>query len=441
MEADPSLSVPGIFLQMIQFLPLTTGIAIAIVVTILLLVSSALISGSEVAYFSLKASDQSQMQEESSRSCHLALHHLEEPELLLASILIANNFVNVGIVILSSFVASELVIINQPGVLKFIFEVIIITGMILFFGEILPKVYAGQYPKKFAAFMAYPLLIVIRLFKPLGKIMVKSTNVVNKRLAKRMKSISLDDISHALELTGDDIQEGKEILKGIVTFGNINVEEIMTSRVDVVDLDIKSEFSKVISVIVESGYSRIPVYDEGPDDVKGILYVKDLLPHLGKDNSFNWQSLLRPAYYVPETKRLTDLLQEFKTKKIHMAVVVDEYGGTAGIVTLEDILEEIVGDISDELDDEETIFSMQPDGSYVFEGRTLLKDFFRVTNIDEEHFKKISGEAETLAGMLLEIKGEIPAKHETIETGKYTFTILAADNRRIKKIKFAQKKQ
>lgn len=398
-------------------------------------------SGSEVAFFSLKASDRLEMQEQESRSCQLALQHLKEPELLLATILIANNFVNVGIVILSTFISSNLVIFNQPGILKFVFEVILITGMILFFGEILPKVYAGQYPKKFAYTMAYPLLIVIRIFKPLSSILVNSTNVVNTHLTKKVKNISLDDISDALDLTGDQIQEGKDILKGIVSFGNINVEEIMTSRVDVVDIDIKSELTKVISVIVESGYSRIPVYEEGPDDVKGILYVKDLLPHLGKDNTFKWQKLIRPAYYVPETKHINDLLQEFKTHKIHMAIVVDEYGGTAGIVTLEDILEEIVGDISDELDEEENTFSLQPDGSYIFEGKTLLKDFIRIINIDEEQINNISGDAETLAGMLLEIKGEIPVKHETIEIGSFIFTILAADNRRIKKIKFSQKKQ
>ncbi len=432
MEADPSVILPVLLNQIIGFLPVTTGILIAIFVTVFLLISSALISGSEVAYFSLKANDISDLKEHNSSSGNLALQHLEKPELLLATILIANNFVNVGIVILSSFIATGLVVINQPGAIKFIFEVIFITGMILFFGEILPKVYAGQFPKRFASFMAFPLLLIIRLFKPISNL--------NRRIAKRMKNISLDDISHALELTGDELKEGKHLLKGIVTFGNINVVEIMTSRVDIVDVDCKSELSKVISVIVESGYSRIPVFEDGPDDVKGVLYVKDLLPHIGKDNTFKWQTLIRPAYYVPETKRINDLLKEFKTNKIHMAVVVDEYGGTAGIVTLEDILEEIVGEINDELDEEEMTFSLQPDGSYIFEGKTLLKDFFRITNINEEHFDKVLGEAETLAGMLLEIKGNIPAKHETIETGLYAFTILAADNRRIKKIRFTQKK-
>jgi putative hemolysin len=440
LEADPSLLMPGTFLQMIQFLPLTPGILAAMAVAIILLISSALISGSEVAYFSLGAADLSKIRLQKSTSSKLAVRHLEKPDLLLATILIANNFVNVGIVILSSFIASEVVVFDQPGVLKFLFELIIITGLILFFGEIMPKIYAGQHPLKFATFIAYPLFLAIQFFKPISSLLLKSTSLINRRVAKKRKAFSLDVISHALELTGDEIQDGKELLKGIVAFGNINVEEIMTARVDVVDLDIDFELSKVFSVIVESGYSRIPVFDDGPDDVKGILYVKDLLPHLGKDNSFPWQSLIRPVYYVPETKRINDLLQEFKTQKIHLAIVVDEYGGTSGIVTLEDILEEIVGEINDEMDEDESLFSMQPDGSYIFEGRTLLKDFFRITNLHEEAFRKISGEAETLAGLLLEIKGQIPFKHETIEIDRFLFTVLAADTRRIKKIKFALKK-
>lgn len=440
MEPDPSLQLSGELIQMIQFFPLTPGILAAIIVVFILLISSALISGSEVAYFSLKATDISEMREQNSRSTKLALQHLEKPEQLLATILIANNFVNVGIVILSSYIAGELVVINQPRVIKFLFEVILITSVILFFGEIMPKVYAGHHSKKIASLLAYPLLLSMKFFKPLSTIMVRTTNIVNQRLIKKKRNISLDEISHALDLTGDELKDGKDILKGIVTFGNINVEDVMTSRVDVVDLDIESELSKVISVIVESGYSRIPVFGDGPDDVKGILYVKDLLPHLGKDQTFKWQELIRPAYYVPETKRINDLLQEFKMHKIHMAIVVDEYGGTAGIATLEDILEEIVGEISDEMDEDEANFYIQPDGSYVFEGKTLLKDFYKVTNIEEELFSKISGDAETLAGLLLEIKGEIPPKHDIIETGQFIFTILSADNRRIKKIKFALKK-
>ena len=428
-------------LLFMQFQPLTPGLLTALGVTIVLLLFSALISGSEVAYFSLRPSDIAEMKDQESKPSQQALQHLENPEKLLATILISNNFVNVGIVILSSFIATNLILFSETGIWSFLFEVVIITAMILFFGEILPKVYAGQVPRKFARYMAFPLLFLSRLFSPLSMLMVKTTNIVNKRLARRMKGISLDDISQALDLTDDNHTEGKDILRGIVTFGNITAEEIMTARVDVVDVDIKSELSKVIQVIVDSGYSRMPVYENGPDDVKGILYVKDLLPHLDKDNSFAWQSLIRQAYYVPETKKINDLLQEFKTHKIHMAVVVDEYGGTSGIVTLEDILEEIVGDISDEQDDEELNFSRLPDGAFVFEGKTLLKDFFRITEVPEDSFQKLTDEPETLAGLLLELKGEIPVKHEIVDYNNYQFTILAADNRRIKKIKFAKKQK
>lgn len=428
-------------LLFMQFQPLTPGLLTALGVTIVLLLFSALISGSEVAYFSLRPSDIAEMKDQESKPSQQALKHLENPEKLLATILISNNFVNVGIVILSSFIATNLIHFSETGIWSFLFEVVVITAMILFFGEILPKVYAGQVPRKFARYMAFPLLFLSRLFSPLSMLMVKTTNIVNKRLARRMKGISLDDISQALDLTDDNHTEGKDILRGIVTFGNITAEEIMTARVDVVDVDIKSELSKVIQVIVDSGYSRMPVYENGPDDVKGILYVKDLLPHLDKDNSFAWQELIRPAYYVPETKKINDLLQEFKTHKIHMAVVVDEYGGTSGIVTLEDILEEIVGDISDEQDDEELNFSRLPDGAFVFEGKTLLKDFFRITEVPEDSFQKLTDEPETLAGLLLELKGEIPVKHEIVDYNNYQFTILAADNRRIKKIKFAKKQK
>lgn len=288
--------------------------------------------------------------------------------------------------------------------------------------------------------MAGPLKNAARFLKPLSILLVKSSEYVRNKAAQKVRNISLNDLSAALDLTGDEIFEEKHILKSIVTFGNINAGEIMTARVEVTDLEIKSDFNKVLSVIVESGYSRIPVFEETPDNVKGILYVKDLLPHLNQDNTFQWQDLIRPAYYVPETKRINDLLTEFQANKIHMAIVVDEYGGTSGIVTLEDILEEIVGEISDELDEEEDFFSVQPDGSLVFEGKTLLKDFYKITGIDENTFDHVRGEAETLAGLILEVKGIIPEKHEIVEIGPYKFTIIAADNRRIKKIKFVQKK-
>jgi gliding motility-associated protein GldE len=418
-------------------MPVTSGVLMAVVAALLLLLVSGAVSGAEVAYFSLSANDLNELKEINSRKLNIALTHLKTPEMLLATILITNNFVNIGVVIASTYISKYMFSINASPLFEFLIKVVFITAILLFFGEILPKVYAGRNKRRVVGLMAYPLLVMKKLTLPLAAPMVRSTNIVNKRLTKHLKNkISLDDISQAIDLTGDELNEEKEILKKIVTFGNINVSEIMTGRVDVIDIDINSDFSKVIAVIVESGYSRIPVYEGSPDNVRGVLYVKDMLPHIDKDNKFEWKKLIRTAYYVPETKRINDLLQEFKTKKIHIAIVVDEYGGTSGIVTLEDILEEIVGEIQDETDDDETKFSVQPDGSYIFEGKTLLKDFFRITKIAEQKFEKIIGEAETIAGLLLELKGEIPTKNEVIEFNNVVFTILSANNRQIKKIKF-----
>lgn len=431
----------NVFMQVVQFQPVGFGIVIAIITTVVLISVTALISCGEVAYFSLTPADVNKIREINNRRYKLALKHLEKTDLLLATILITNNFINVGIVMLLAYVLTNIVIFNGAPVLEFILNVVFISAILLFFCDVLPKVYAGQNSKKVVGFMAYPLLVMRKIFKPLSMILIKSTSIVSKRFSRHLKNnISLDEISQAIDLTGDELNEEKEILKGIVTFGAINVADIMTGRVDVIDLDIKSDFSKVISVIIESGYSRMPVYENSPDNVKGVLYVKDLLPYLGGNNSFEWFNLIRPAYFVPETKRINDLLQEFKSTKIHIAIVVDEYGGTSGIITMEDILEEIVGEIQDEMDDDETNFSLLPDGSYIFEGKTLLKDFFRITGIDEEKFNKIKGDAETIAGLLLEVKGEIPSKNEVVEINNFIFTILAVNNRRIRKIKFSQKK-
>jgi len=424
----------------LDFLPFTLGTLIAIFINILLLLFSALVSGSEVAFFSLEPSDIHFLKEHDTKKNKRILKHLEDKELLLATILISNNFINVAIVILTSFIAAAVVDFGTNETIKFIFEIVFITGIILFFGEILPKVYASQSSRKFAGIMAYPLFILTKLLKPLSLILTKSTNLVNRRIAKKVGNLSMDDFAHALELTGNDISEEKDILEGIVKFGNIDVSEIMTARVDVIDVEIKSNYNKVLQVIIDSGYSRIPVFEETPDNVKGILYVKDLLAHLDKESDFEWQKLIRKAYYVPETKMINDLLEEFQAQKIHMAIVVDEYGGTMGIVTLEDILEEIVGDISDELDEEEEFYTKLPDGSIVFEAKILLNDFHKITDTDEEMFSQVRGEAETLAGLILELKGEIPQKNEVVKFNACIFTIEAADNRRIKKVKFELKK-
>ncbi|WP_255433958.1 gliding motility-associated protein GldE [Carboxylicivirga sp. M1479] len=439
MEIDSiSLVILNIF-EGFDFLPLTGGTLTAILINCCLLLLSALISGSEVAYFSLEPKDLQDLKDDEGKRSKRVLKHLKDKELLLATILISNNFVNVAIVILTSFIVTGLVDFGNNELLKFGIEIVFITGLILFFGEILPKVYASQSSRRFAAFMASPLLFLTRLLKPLSLVLTKSTSIVNRRIAKKVSNLSMDDISHALELAGNDISDEKDILEGIVKFGNIDVSEIMTSRVDVIDVEIQSDYNKVLQVIIDSGFSRIPVFDETPDNVKGILYVKDLLAHLNKSTDFEWQKLIRKAYYVPETKMINDLLEEFQSEKIHMAIVVDEYGGTMGIVTLEDVLEEIVGDISDELDEEEEFFTRMVDGSIVFEAKILLKDFHKITDTDEQLFSEARGEAETLAGLILELKGEMPQKNEVVVFRNCTFTIVAADNRRIKKVKFEQK--
>ena len=432
METE-SFSAAVIVLQSISVAAIDFSSIMALVVILLLLVASALISGSEVAFFSLSPVQHKELEEAQKSSCKTVLELLELPEKLLATILIANNFVNVGIVILSTYTTSKVFDFSQYPILGFMIEVVVITALLLLFGEIIPKVYANQYALRFARFMARPISILSRVFSPLSMILVNSTSFINKRFQKK-QNLSIDDISHALDITEGQITEDKKILKGIVKFGNIDVKEIMKSRVDVVAVDTETQFKKLLSVIVESGYSRIPVYEENFDQIKGVLYIKDLLPHLKEPDEFQWQKLLRKAYFVPETKKINDLLGEFQTKKNHLAIVVDEYGGTSGIVTLEDILEEIVGEITDELDDEDIIYEKLDDNTYEFEGKTLLNDFYRVAACEEDVFDELKGDAETLAGLVLEFKGEIPQKNETIKILNFDFTIKAVDNRRIKKI-------
>lgn len=407
---------------------------------VLLLFCSALISGSEVALFSLSPQQISGIEAEENQKNRRLLKLLRMPEELLATILIGNNFVNVGIVILSSFITNSIVDFSNAPTIGFLVQVVIITFLLLLFGEIIPKVYATQTSVKFSKFMAFPLYYMEKIFRPMSAILIKSTSIVNKRISKK-QNISMGDLSQALELTADEITEEMEILEGIVNFGNINVVEIMKSRVDVVAIDVKTGFGKLKSILIDSGYSRIPVYDETFDNVRGILYVKDLLPHHHKPNTFRWQSIIRPPFYVPETKKINDLLEEFQTQKNHMAIVVDEYGGTSGIITMEDILEEIIGDITDESDEEKETYTLEKDGTYLFEGKTLLNDFFKITELDSDLFENIKGDADTLAGLLLEMKGEIPQKKEEFEYQDFRFIVEAVDNRRIKKIRFLPPKE
>ncbi len=418
-----------------QFYPLTGAAVAGIVVIILLLLLSALISGSEVAYFSLGSGDKQKLS--GSRRDLKVQSNLRNPEKLLATILVSNNFVNVGIVILGAFVTSMLFDFSSSPVLEFVVQAVLITFLLLLFGEILPKVYATHYPLSFARFMAYPLDTLARVFSPLNAILIHSTNFVNKRLRKKQKNdISMDEISQALVLTsGNEISDEKEILEGIVRFGNKSVAEIMRPRVDVVSLDIRTGFSEVLDVIVQTGYSRLPVYSESFDHVKGILFIKDLLPYTEKGADFIWQNLLRPPFYVPETRKIKSLLEDFQKNKVHMAVVVDEYGGSSGIVTLEDVLEEIVGDIADEFDEDEHFYSRLGDNTFLFDGKTSLIDFCKVTDTDEAIFDEVKGDADTLAGLILELKGEFPVQNEKFRCKHFNFTIEAITKRRIKQIR------
>jgi len=420
----------------IQFYPFTSGIAISLAIILILLVFSALLSGSEVAYFSLGPTEKHKIAGKLSRKNFHLLKNLESPEQLLATILVANNFVNVGIVILSSFTIDSLVNFTDEPIIGFCCQVLVISSVILLFGEIIPKIYSTRHSLKFARFISTPLYYLIKILKPLNSVLIFSTSFINNRIRAYNQHISVDELSQALELTSPtELKEDKDILKGIVKFGNKSVVEIMHSRVDVVSADLDFSFTKIMNLITETGFSRIPVYSESFDNIKGILYIKDLLPHAQKGDSFRWQSIIRPPFYVPETKKIDNLLEDFQKNKVHMAIVVDEYGGTSGIVTLEDVLEEIVGEITDEFDEEEKFYTKISENKYLFDGKTMLNDFYKIVHSEDSVFDDVKGEADTLAGLILELKGEIPVKNDTISYKNYVFSIEAVDNRRIKQIK------
>lgn len=416
-------------------MPLTSGAIIGMVVVAILLFCSAMISGSEVAYFSLGPYHISELNENPTRKETIVLKLLTKPDRLLANILISNNFINVGIVIIASYVTGSVFDFTQFPVLGFVITVILITFLLLLFGEIMPKVYANRFALQFARRMAIPLMILDRLFQPLIFILIRSTGLVNRRLAKKVQNISMDDLSEALDLATDVVENEKEMLEGIVRFSNLEVSEIMKPRTDVVAVNIETDLDTLTGVIIESGFSRIPVYEETSDHVKGILYVKDLLPHINQKARFNWQKLIREPFFVPETKKINDLLKEFQEKKIHLAIVVDEYGGTEGIVTMEDILEEVVGEITDESDGAEVFYRKIDARTFAFDGKTLLNDFYKVTELDDELFDEVKGDAETVAGLLLELKGGFPRIKDMIECKGIEFTVLAMDKRRIKEVK------
>ena len=433
MDSDYYLS--GLFDQ-VTIQALTAGPVIALSLACLLLLVSGFVSASEVALFSLSPGDINDIREENSPSDPLIRKLLDRSEYLLAAILIANNFVNVAVVMLCTYGINSLINFSAVPVLGFILETIVLTFLLLLFGEIMPKIYEKKNSLRFVRRSASVLNMVERLCRPLSVVLVNSTSIINKALVKKKYDLSVDELSKALELTSKEIPEEKEMLAEIIKFYNKTADEIMTPRLDMEDIEIKTSFRNVIVFIIKSGYSRIPIYAESEDNIKGILYIKDLLPYIEKPDTFRWQSLIRPAYFVPETKKIDDLLEEFRTNKIHMAIVVDEFGGTSGIVTMEDILEEIVGEISDEYDEDEKQFVRLADGSLIFEAKILLTDFFRVINTDPSEFGKLTEDVETLAGLLLEIKGDFPRRREIIDYGKYRFQILEMDNRRILKVKF-----
>ena len=434
---DPS---PSSFLLSFSqiFQPIDFELGLSIFCVLILVVLSALLSGSEVAMFSISNKQRFDLEDQNKNANKRVLTLLKEPKKLLATILIANNFINVSIVMASNFVFNNLIIEGSiSDTMNFIIQVIVITFLILLFGEVIPKVYANNYNLKFSKFMAIPLQLLKKLFYPISQILVNSTNLIDKRIEKRKESIQANELEHALNLTVDSVdnEDEKKILEGIVKFGNTDVKQIMTPRTDVISFEITTPFNELMSELKEIKYSRIPVFEDSFDKIKGILYAKDLLGKMNEKKNFKWPNLLREPKFVPENKKLDDLLKEFQEEKTHIAIVVDEYGGSSGIVSLEDVLEEIVGEITDEFDEEDINYKKLDELNYIFDGKTTLIDIYKLLEIDGEIFEKEKGESDTIAGFCIEQAGKILLKNEKISFDKYTITVEAADKRRIKKVK------
>lgn len=437
MDPDSCISYLQDLCDGVTVVPPSMGAIIALILAILLLYASGFVSASEIAFFSLSPSDLSKVDENEHPSDSRIRALLDDSERLLATILISNNFVNVTIIMLCNFFFASVIDFGDAQLLEFLLITVVLTFLLLLFGEIMPKIYSAQNTLKFCR-KAAPVVYLLRsVFKPVSNLLVHSTFLINKLTKKRkVPNLSVDELSQALELTDkNEISEESNMLKGIIRFGEETAEEVMTSRLDIVDLEINTPFPEVIKCIVENAYSRIPVYEESRDNIKGVLYIKDLLPYLDKGADFKWQNLIRPAFFVPETKMIDDLLRDFQANKIHIAIVVDEFGGTSGIVTMEDIIEEIVGEINDEYDEEERTYVKISENVYIFEGKTLLSDFYKLVEINPDDFEAVAGDADTLAGLLLELKGEFPVLHEVINYDRYRFEILEMDVRRIVKVK------
>ncbi len=434
MDEDPQQRI--LLLQEIFLNPINWEITLAIGTMFFLLLCSALISGSEVAFFSLNPNN---WQEKDLCKGQVVIKKLmHHPNHLLATILITNNFVNVAIIILSTYITAGLFNFNGFPILEFIIQVVVITFLLLLLGEVIPKVFANQNALVFASFMSTPINILSKVFAPISNALVATTYVIEKRFQNKGYQISVDELSTALDLAGenDTNEDEKRILRSIVEFGNIDVKEIMKSRVDVIAIDEQASFEDIKKLVVSSGYSRIPVYKENFDTILGVIYIKDMLPHI-KEEKFDWTSLVRTPFFVPESKMIDDLLKEFQEKKIHLAIVVDEYGGTSGIVTLEDIIEEIVGEINDEFDDDGIMFSKLDNSNYIFEGKTSLNDVLKTIDGEIDYFDEVKGDTDTLAGLILELKGNIPEKGEVLVYKLYTFSIESVDQRRVKRVKIS----
>ena len=427
MDPGPSL----LFL-----ISINTTLLFGILGIVLLLFCSALVSAAEIALFSLSAKDLDKAQILNPSKTQIITRLLSKPKKLLATILVTYNFMNIGVVMLFSFLAEELFINITPYWLRFLIEVVVVTFLILLFAEVLPKIYASRNNLKFSFFIAYPLSALDKLLSPISLPMRAITIFLTNKLGAQKTNFSVDQLSQALELTSSEgtSQEEQKILEGIVSFGNTDTKQVMSPRIDIFGLEIKETFSEIYPKIIDKGYSRIPVFRDNIDHIEGVLFVKDLLPHIDK-KEFDWKNLLREPFFVPENKKLDNLLKDFQSMKSHLAIVVDEYGGTSGLVSLEDVIEEIVGDISDEFDDENLNFTKIDDNNYIFEGKINMKDFYRIINCEESIFENKKGEAETLAGFILEILGNFPRKGQKITFHNYVFQIETVDKKRVKQIK------
>lgn len=423
--------------NLVVFHSITTGTVIAVLLTAFLLLMSAFASGSEIAFFSLSPQDLDELEPDKNSYDEKIQQLRNDSERTLATILITNNLVNVTIIMLCNYIFGSLVQFKVEW-LEFVVITILLTFMLLLFGEIMPKIYSRQAPLKFCRKVVSGIIFLRKLFWPFATILIKSGMIAEKAVPRESRQLSVDDLEQALELTDEeDIKDEQSMLQGIIRFGDETANDVMTPRQDIENIEIHSSFKEVLQFINENNYSRIPVYQGNEDNIRGVLYIKDLLPYISKSESFRWQSLIRPPYFVPETKRLDDLLREFQENKIHIAIVVDEFGGTSGLVTLEDILEEIVGEINDEYDEDIKPYTKLDDNTYLFEGKILLSDFCKVLQVSDDEFDAVAGEADSLAGLLLELKGDFLSLHEKLTYEQYSFEVMEVEGRRISRVKVA----